>query len=330
MSYSASAKGRISTVVSGTTIPDHQDSGAYSTFTFNPEQSTQAALVQAQLAFQETQADDQDYDSDESNAYTPAREKGAFAAVSKSAYSLGAVTPFRDVNNRFSAPAAPTPVFPVLPAATQDLEAAAAGVMFSTVKKPRTKKRISFENWPTTKPSKDSVTRALTKGVEWSPFASETPVPKNSYAASPFAMNGGNESEVDRSESLPIEHEYAETTVLEAASSSFSMKTPKASSFAGPTPRSRMESFSARTDSFSPRPMAMSSAFSSESKVGQSPSGPSDVPISSFQEGQGGMLAELNSQDVDAILDNTNHLLGSWNPEQGDKSSFVAASFPVA
>lgn len=330
MSYSISTNDKASTADSGPTIPDHQDSRAYSTFTFNPEQSTQAALLQAQLAFQETQADDQDSETDELNAITPLCERASSAAVSKSAYSLGAVTPFRELNNLFSAPAASTPVFPVLPAATQDLEAAAAGVMFSTVKKPRTKKRISFENWPTTKPSKGSEAKAPTKGVEWSLFASETPVPKSSYVASPFVMNGGDESEVDRSENLPIEHEYEEITVLEAASSSFLTKAPKANSFAAPTPRSRMESFLARTDSFSPRPMAMSSAFSLERKGGQSSSTSSDVPVPSFQEGQGGMLAELNSEDVDAILDDTNYLLGSWNPEQGDKSSFVAASFPVA
>ncbi|TID21760.1 hypothetical protein E6O75_ATG05155 [Venturia nashicola] len=328
-------KDQTSTVVSGTTIPDHQDSGAYSTFTFNPEQSTQAALLQAQSAFQETQADEQDFDADELNATTPPRKEMSISAMSKSAYPLGAVTPFREVNNRFSAPAAPTPVFPLLPAATQDLEAAAAGVVFSTVKKPRTKKRISFENWPTTKPSKEYVAKVPTKSVEWSPFASETPVPQNFYVASPFTINRGVENEVARSESLPIEHEHEEITVLEAfsdntlnqaACSSFFMKTPEANSFAAPTPPARMESFSARTDSSPPRPMEMSSAFSSERKGAQSLSGPSDVPVPSFQEGQGGMLAELNSQDVDAILDDTNHLLGSWDPEQGDRMSFVAAA----
>lgn len=329
VSCSVSAKGQTSTVVSGTTVPDHQDSGAYSTFTFNPEQSTQAALLQAQLAFQETQADDQDSDADELNAITPLLEKNSFAAMSKSAYPLGVVTPFREVNNRFSAPTAPTPVFNVLPAATQDLEAAAAGVMFSTVKKPRTKKRISFENWPTTKASKELIAKGPTKGVEWSPFASETPMPQNFYVASPFAMKEADESEVGRSESLPIEHEHEEITVLEAASSNFVIKTPKSNSFAAPTPQSRLVSFSARTDSFSPRPMEMSLAFSSERKEGQSRSGPSDVPVPSFQEGQGGMLAELNSQDIDAILDDTNHLLGSWDPVQGEKSYLVPASFPA-
>ncbi|KAE9981168.1 hypothetical protein EG328_011844 [Venturia inaequalis] len=326
---SVSAKGQTSTVVSGTTVPDHQDSGAYSTFTFNPEQSTQAALLQAQLAFQETQADDQDSDADELNATTPLLEKNSFAAMSKSAYPLGVVTPFREVNNRFSAPTAPTPVFNVLPAATQDLEAAAAGVMFSTVKKPRTKKRISFENWPTTKASKELIAKGPTKGVEWSPFASETPMPQNFYVASPFAMKEADESEVGRSEGLPIEHEHEEITVLEAASSNFVIKTPKPNSFAAPTPQSRLVSFSARTDSFSPRPMEMSLAFSSERKGGQSRSGPSDVPVPSFQEGQGGMLAELNSQDIDAILDDTNHLLGSWDPVQGEKSYLAPASFPA-
>lgn len=328
MPCSVLAKCETNTVVSGTTIPDHQDSGAYSTFTFNPEQSTQAALLQAQLAFQETQANDQDSDADELDATTPLREKNSYEAVSKSAYPLGAVTPFREVNSRFSAPAAPTPVFPVLSAATQDLEAAAAGVMFSTVKKPRTKKRISFENWPTTKPSKDLIAKAPTKGVEWSPLANETPVLQNSYVASPFATNGADESEIGRNESLPVEREHEEITVLEAASSTLLMKTPKTNSFAAATPGFFLEAFSTRTDSFSPRPMEMSSAFSSGRRGSQSPSGPSDLPVPSFQEGQG-MLAELNSQDIDAILDDTNHLLGSWDPEQGEKSYIVAASVPA-
>ncbi|QDS74620.1 hypothetical protein FKW77_008871 [Venturia effusa] len=322
----ASPKERTSTVVSGTTIPDHQNSGAYSTFTYNPEQSTQAALFQAQLAFQETQAGDQYSDAGEYNSITPFRETGSSAAVFKSVYSLGAVTPFRELNNRFSAPAAPTPVFPVLPAATQDLEAAAAGVMFSTVKKPRAKKRISFENWPTTKPSKDSVTKILRKSVEWSPFTSEKPAAKDFYVASISTMNRSDKIDGSRSESLPRAHEDEGISVLEAASSSLLMKPPKANSFAAATPRSHVESLSADTDSFSSKPLAMSSALSSDRRGSQNPSVLSEVPVPSFQEGQGGMLAELNSQDVDEILDDSNHFLGSWDPEQVNKSSFLAAS----
>jgi hypothetical protein len=302
--YSVSAKDKLSTVESGPTIPDRQDSRAYSTFTFNPEQSTQAALLQAQLAFQETQVDNHDSNADELIAGPATSEPIPAATTSKSAYPLGAVTPFRELNNRFSAPAVPTPVFPVISAATQDLEAAAAGVMFSTVKKPRTTKRISFENWPATKPSKGSLSKALTKAVEWSPFANETPVPKNPFAASGASLFGGKDSEMGRSGSITTRQE--QITVLEAASSSFA-RTPQARSFPVPTSQTRPGSFSAR-------PIPMSSALSAMSKASQSPSAPSDVLVPSFQEGQG-LLAELNNQDLEGAMDDANFFLCSWNIE---------------
>lgn len=166
--------------------------------------------------------------------------------------------------------------------------------------------------------------KAITKVVEWSPFASETPVPKNPHRTSPFALSGENESEIGRSERLPIEQKGEEITVLEAASSSFLMATPQAKSFLVPTPQARLDSFSARPASFSGRPITVSSAVSAVTRGSQGPSAPSDVPVPSFQEGQG-LLAELNSQDVDGFLDEASFFLGSWDYEKGESSTAAAA-----
>jgi hypothetical protein len=152
--------------------PNRQDSRAYSTFTFNPEMSTQAALLQAHQAFQDTQSPEKP--NVQANDEEDIRED---AAIPSTAAPTDTVTPFKRPGIPSFFTRAPESMTRAVPASTQDLMNAAADLNWSTAKKTtQKKKRISFADWPQAKPSQ---LIGSMKPVEWSPFA-ETPLPARS------------------------------------------------------------------------------------------------------------------------------------------------------
>lgn len=147
-------------------LPNRQDSRAYSTFTFNAqEMSTQAALYQAHQAFQETQ-------SPEKETRDEVGEPDQSTIMPLHSQYLAKSTPFRQPPPRRAFSQAPDSILRAIPASTQDLMNAAAGLTFSTAKKP--KKRASFADWPVAKASQ--ITSTQLKAVDWSP-SEENPFP---------------------------------------------------------------------------------------------------------------------------------------------------------
>jgi hypothetical protein len=138
------SNGIISAMNTGTSIPDRQDSRAFSTWTFN--QSTQAAMLDAGRAFQETQT----VDRVEEWPNFPDRH---LAVDEVPLERPSAITPFR-ILNRVSAK--DEMAFNFAPESTQQLlnEAEAIGA-FSTVKKRRQPDapKQTHISWGVSKPS---------------------------------------------------------------------------------------------------------------------------------------------------------------------------------
>jgi hypothetical protein len=130
--------------------------------------STQAALLRAHQAFQDTQSPEKANEKESANVHVECSQE---PETPQGVTSKEAATPFRrpGIPSFFSR--APESITRPVPVSTQDIMNAAADLTFSTVKKPTTKKRISFTDWPQAKPSQ--ATRSM-KPVEWSPFI-ETP-----------------------------------------------------------------------------------------------------------------------------------------------------------
>ena len=168
-------------------LPDRQDSRAFSNsaFTIN----TQAALLQAHLAFQDSQSPEKPTSSPAKLESPTTKDEDTTSAAAVVGQEKVVATPdFRrpGIPSFFqkSIPGAggiaSMSLSKVQPASTQDLINAAAELSFSTGKKTTgaKKKRISFADWGQSKPNSSPAMGGgkfeSMKVVEWSPFTEES------------------------------------------------------------------------------------------------------------------------------------------------------------
>jgi hypothetical protein len=247
------------------TLPNRQDSKAYSTFTFNRQSiaSTQSALLMAHRAFQETQTPQKTAArvNDENEPPTERNSPGV--------PRVGAITPFRAINPQDSQVPDAGREFEDVKASTQDLNADAAGLMFSTVKKPHASKRANFGDWPIRKPSQLEEAMA-------SPALFKPP-PRRSILKQSQA--GNTQSQVGDSQSRS------------AMGRSLSQGFPSSALPRGRTwiPRNESNSLATISDTtLTPFQSAkpISATFSSFHSPTFSASAPSPMPVASYEAGQ--------------------------------------------
>ncbi|KAJ9668658.1 hypothetical protein H2201_001300 [Coniosporium apollinis] len=268
------------------TIPDHQDSTAYSLS--NRDLSTQAAVLLAQEAFQEELVSPTKGAPEANPEFAPEPDQTLLSPTK--APQINAITPFR----AFNSPVRQSPMRNTTraPMATQDLFNAASPFAVSTVKKPRQGKRASFAALDPEEHvnAVSSPSRALEReAVETSFWMAQpadsaqppTPAPAVMIAITPAAPSPTDEASVTMS-LLPPEDPPAPISSLSPTKSSASRPVPQAMA------------------SFSPTP------YGSLNEV-------------SFQGGQ--KLLDDSQFDVDAALDDAESFLQSWDLESETRKS---------
>ncbi|EON61333.1 hypothetical protein W97_00546 [Coniosporium apollinis CBS 100218] len=272
------------------TIPDHQDSTAYSLS--NRDLSTQAAVLLAQEAFQEELVSPTKEAPEAEPELAPEADHMLLSPTK--APQINAVTPFRAFNSLVR----PSPMRHTTRAsmATQDLFNAASPFAVSTVKKPRQGKRASFaafdaEEHVTAISSPDrEVEREAIDASLWTPqptSLARTPIPApgTARAATPAAPSPTDEASVTMS-LLPADDPPAPMPTT----------TPNAS----PVRSSAGQPILQAITSFSPTP------YGSLNEV-------------SFQGGQ--KLLDDSQFDVDAALEDAESFLQSWDLESEIRKS---------
>jgi hypothetical protein len=301
----------VTTTTDTTAPPDRQDSRAFSTFTFN----TQAALLQAHQAFQDTQSPLRfSPPLEEAEVETPNHIPGHLANILSAGADDDAddtITPlpFRrpGIPSFFTrSAAAPPSLSKAVPANTQDLVNAAADLSFSTVKKPQPrpllarpdgmtkggKKRASFADWTQAKPSQAGPVASL-KVVEWSPLGVTPPV----------ALR-------QKPSSQPVETPLKSALTKKKSNLSFSFSRTPLTSMPTPTPAQN------------PLSSDLYQAAQREDDMGLVVSGAIDAHGVSLGVGGGGIVQNggpvggMNSQDVEHALNEAESFLSTWDFER--------------